>query len=161
MVLTSITQHWRSAAVLAFVGIAMSLSSGCTSLRIQPPERFLVLGDSGSDMIRATTPDGGKLRIHKAKTPENGTLDFWAEAVQHDLINSRGYEYISNEPITTESGLEGTCQTYHVHTDGRPHGYMIGVFAKPNSVLVAEFVAPAAVFESNREAVIKSLHTLR
>ena len=146
---------------LSTIGCALLALTSCISgPRLDAPDGFLQLRETPTD-YKATTADGARLWARQFEDRDEGTLAFWADALEHDLIRNRGYELIDRTPTANAAGLEGVLQRYRVHTDGAPHGYLIAVFADHGTIRTVEFLAPSAVYDAHEDAVRTAITTLR
>jgi hypothetical protein len=138
------------------------LAGGC-AIGFEAPEPFLVL-DTPRREVKATTHDEASLWIREFEVEDDGNLEFWAEALHHDLL-ARGYRAVG-EPETVEdrAGTPGRLRTYELHAAGRVQGYMVALFFEAGSgadtVRTAEFVAPKQRFLELLPGVRESLATI-
>ncbi len=138
---------------------ALACLAGC-AISMDPPDGFLELETPGRD-FKATTADGARLWVREFDDPHEGALSFWADALEHDLVNERGYVLVDRSEIEDKAGRDGVVQRYSLNTEGQPHGYLVAVFINGDCVRIAEFVAPRDAFDDHVEAVQASLRTLQ
>ena len=152
-----------NALVIAVVCLlATACATGGPSMDV--PEDFLQLR-GGPAELKAITPDEGRLWVREFADPERGDLSFWAQALQNDLAENRGYDVAQRSEVRDAAGRPGVLMECAVTFGGEPRGYLIAVFVIEGSgdhrIRVAEFAAARAVYDSHVEAVKRSLATLR
>lgn len=152
----------RGLAAVACAALAL-VGAGC-KLHAELPPGFLRL-DAGGGELKATTPDGARLWVREFDDDDEGSLEFWADAVADDLVRNRGYVPAGTDTIHDGSGREGVLQRYTVQHDGSPHGYLIAIFVVAgtwsSTIRVAEFTAESARFDELEEGVRGAIATLR
>jgi hypothetical protein len=133
------------------------------SRNLRGPDGFLRL-ETGGDELKATTPDGARLWVREFDDRDCGTLAFWAEAVENDLVENRGYVRDRGAEIEDADGHPGRLQRYSATAAGEPHGYLIAIFViegvNTNTIRTAEFTAPRATFDAHAAAVEAALRTI-
>jgi hypothetical protein len=146
-----------------------ALTTSCAELEIDTPDGFLQLETSGQE-IKATTPDDARLWVHQFVDRDLGTVEFWAEALSHDLVEGRGYRLEEELETRDAEGRPGAIGVYTTTVDGVVLGYLCALFVieeRPflgddyNLIRLAEFVAPKDAFDALRPEVEKALTTLK
>ena len=143
-------------------GLALLLAA-CGAVSMDLPPDFLQLETPRAE-LKATTPDDARLWVRQFADRDQGDLAFWAETLKLDLVRNRGYVLSDESEIRDGKGTEGVRMQFGVTTEGEPHGYLVAVFVheggSENTIVVAEFVAPTAVFEKYLDAVETSMSTI-
>lgn len=138
----------------------LSLLASCGSIEFELPNGFLEVRNEQNN-AKATTADGARLWIRDFANPHEGSLEFWADAIEHDFVRNRGYELIERALIRDGRGDEGVLQSYKTDAQGEAHGYLVAMFVRDQAVRVAEFVAPTEVFATYAPSVRAAFATIR
>jgi hypothetical protein len=129
------------AIILALGGAAGSLSS---CLSIEAPS-FLVL-ESGTDSLKAMTPEDARIWVREFDDPSQGDLGFWTQALRNDLVSNRGYTLLEERKVKDADGEEGVEMHFEVTAGGRAQRYIAALYVFEglfsNTIRVAEYVAP-------------------
>jgi len=142
-----------SAIVLA------GLMGGCAG-QMDLPKHFVAVraDDLGDYHVRGISADGVVVGLRSEDNPTGGTLEFWSDAVAGELTGGRGYKLMETESITARSGLEGRMMTLSTTRSGGEFTYVLGVYIKGPSVLIAEAGGMAGAVEKHlpelREAML-------
>jgi len=127
----------RSAPIV--IAILMSLAAGCgPSFELTLPERFVRLRHAhqlGGYELRATTPDGVVVGVEVIENAENGTLDFWKEAVLTRLRDQQGYALLSEESVRAANGQEGHLMRFGRDLSGHSYRYTVALFVSPTTAI--------------------------
>jgi len=150
-----------TAAVLVVAAVG---GTGCATLQMDVPDRFLVIEEEG-DSLKAMTPEESKIWVRDFDDDTFGSLTFWRDAVKGDLLKGRGYTLIEETNVKDGLGNDGIALVVETTLSGRPVKELLAVFIVPgwfsNTIRVAEFVADKAAFDSEVAGVKTSLSTLR
>lgn len=148
--------HFLVAMVLASVAAA-----GCEH-RLELPPHFVELRDPGSDYdFRGIAADGTVVALRTEKNPPKGTLEFWSEAVETQLVSARGYKLEAREDVTSSEGVPGKLLRLSVSHKGATFTYLVGVFVQTREVLVAEAGGKAKSVEPRLEQLKTALLSVR
>lgn len=141
--------------------LATSLLSGCLTMEI--PARFLSDEDS-AEGLKAVSPDEAKLWVREFNDPDQGGLDFWAEALKNDLVGHRGYTLIEENDVTDREGRKGVEFVFEMSIQGIPHRYAVTLFVLEgwwwNTIRVSEFAAEKKIFDGYLAGVRESNRTI-
>jgi hypothetical protein len=102
------------------------------------PPGFAVLKDQEEYVYRAATASGVVFAVRAEKNEPRGNLDFWAEALDHQL---RRVGYTPDGPpatVNTAGGLAGREVKYTRLENGRKYRFWLAVFVTENRVWVVE-----------------------
>lgn len=147
---------------LLTVVVALSLGSACVTMT--PPERFLVVDESGSQ-LKATTPEESKLWLRDFPDSDKGGLAFWRDALKADLVDNRGYLLISEGPVQDGAGTPGHELVLESTVNGQTVRELLALFVYPgwfdDTIRVVEYVAEKPTFDKEVDAVRKSLSTIQ
>jgi hypothetical protein len=111
------------------------------------------------------TAEDARLWVREHSDPDQGSLEFWARAIEHDLVQRRGYKLDETFAIADGSGRQGRAWRFQVRIDGEAMGYLMAMFViegwQANTIRTCEFLAPEATFAAQLEAVRASIGTLK
>jgi|GEM_PF-427553 len=161
-------------AILARVGPILALLAtlgGCSSpLRMTPPEGFLILEESRTE-IKAASSDSILLWARSFDDPYAGDLDFWSSALYNELVEQRGYTLISEQPLHVEQGADhgqvsaGREMLFQVTTHGAVYSYLVSLFvaaeADSGEICVVELVGQGEGFDRTLDDVRRAIMTVR
>lgn len=151
----------RTALILAVLAAGLAGCAGTS--RIDVPEAFVTL-DEGSGWefdLRAVSADGVVLAVRTEENKENGTLAFWAQAVENELTGAKGYALAKANDVTTDAGRPARRMEFTAEKAGVPYGYIIVMTADERSVRIAEAGGPADKVELHRQDIDKALLSVR
>lgn len=156
------TRRW----LLLVTCCAASTLCGC--LQLQVPNQFLVVSPPlqaselrGLATIDAVAADDARLRVQSFRDQWDGNLDFWCEALEHDLTDRRGYALLARAERSDASGNAGREMTFVVTHSGIAKKYLVCVFLAGGRIRTVELVAPAEAFERHVGAVQEAIATLQ
>lgn len=142
----------------ATLAVLALLTSACaTSMRL--PKDFLLL--EHCDDLRAVTGDDARIWARELEDENEAPLAFWAAAVEHDLVEQRGYELVAKGEIEGKRSAAGVWLECAVNVRGERIGYLLGLWVRGHEVRVVEFTARAEVFAARVDDVKKALPTVR
>ncbi|HEY1100305.1 MAG TPA: hypothetical protein VGF99_15310, partial [Myxococcota bacterium] len=129
---------------LIAAAVVVSAGSGCATITMTPPERFLVVEEE-CDSLKAMTPEESKIHVRDFDDDTRGSLTFWRDAVKADLMKQRGYLLLDESAVKDGLGNEGIALTMESTIGGRTVKELLAVFIIEgwfsNTIRVAEFVA--------------------
>lgn len=138
--------------------VLASLASAC-SVSMQLPKDFLELEDG--DELKAVTGDDARVWARVFEDDHEASLAFWAAAVEHDLVQQRGYDLVAKGELEGKRSAAGTWFECAANVRGERIGYLLALWVAGDEVRVVEFTARAEVFAARVEAVKKALPTVR
>ena len=145
----------------ALAGGAVLVLGGCLTLDLP---RTFVVESSGTSEFRAVTADDGILVARDFSDPNEGTFEFWTEALRADFIKNRGYTLLAERPVKDREGRDGLELTFEVTALGIPHRYLVTLFVLEgwlgNEIRVVEFAAPKEAFERHVESVRAAIRAM-
>jgi hypothetical protein len=131
------------------------------------PDNFVAVVNHslGSYDVRGVSADGMVLAARRENNAKNGTLTFWAQAVQRELA-ARSYALTKSQDVESAGGLTGKLMTFTVKRGGRPFTYMTVVFVKKGllddgEVIVGEAGGEDSVFKPRQDEIRNALLTIR
>ncbi|MEM7168084.1 MAG: hypothetical protein AAF581_21720 [Planctomycetota bacterium] len=155
----------RATAILVCTAV-LSCGTGC--LHLDVPRDFLVVS-SWTDAfevppaahIAAVAADEAQLRVSSFRDDWDGNLDYWYQALEHDLVDRRGYTLLQRADRQDAKGLSGREMVFSVTHAGISKKYLVCVFDAGQRIRVVELTAAAEVFDRHLEAVQAAIATLR
>lgn len=145
---------------LRSLGVASALLAlGACSLPIQLPKDFVQLEEY--EEFHAVTGDDARLSIREFEDPHEAPLEFWAQAVEYDFTQQRGYQLVGSGEVRNHSGLPGRWLECAADVSGERTGYLVAIWVDGYEVQVVEFAARADVFKARVEGVRAALATVR
>jgi len=135
------------------------VATGACHLPVQLPPDFVQLDDY--DDFTAVTGDDARFCIREFEDPHEAPLAFWAQAVEFDFTQQRGYELVGKGQVNNRSGRGGVWIECAANVAGERIGYLVAVWVDGTDVQVAEFAARAEVFKARVEGVRAALTTVR
>lgn len=146
------------------LALALTLVASSSCISFTPPDRFLVVKNTGSE-LKAITPEESKLWIRDFDDDDKGGLAFWKDALRADLKDSRGYVVISEGDVKDANGTAGKELVLESTVNGRAVRELLSLFVYPgffnDSIQVVEYVAERASFDKEVDGVRKSITTLK
>jgi len=136
--------------------------AGCVH-EMDLPEHFVAAdrGDLGDYHVRGISADGVVVGMRSEKSAKGGTLEFWSRALANELTEGRGYKLAESEGVTSNSGLPGRVMTFSTTRSGNPFTYLLGVYVKADTVLIAEAGGKADAVKTHEEAMKKCFLSVR
>ncbi|MEZ6036374.1 MAG: hypothetical protein R3F29_02760 [Planctomycetota bacterium] len=145
---------------------SIALFAACAA-PLQLPDGFVELGDS-SRGYRAVTSDDARLWVREMSDLTEGGIAFWAEALQRDLVEERGYELIGSGEVKDAQGATGRWLEATSNVAGRRVDYLVALWCRKRSwwrsgedLLLVEFGAAAEVYAQRVGQVRAALSTVR
>lgn len=142
----------------------LSLLSAC-AIHADVPDQFLKLRNDSYE-FKATSADDAIFWVRRFDTePDESSLDFWEEALTNNLVKGRGYKLVKSEKLETRSGRPGRALILEATVGGETQRELFCVFLKERlwgspSVYVAEYVAPATLFDQYLDKVLPAVQSL-
>jgi hypothetical protein len=131
------------------VAVVAALTSACATLDL--PSRFLVVEQAPGE-VKAFTPDEAKVWLRDFEEP-GGDLAFWAEALEKDLVDNRGYVLLSKGDVKDGGGTAGRELVLETQAYGTPVRYLIAVFVHQTlfgtaRIRTVEYLADKKLFDT-------------
>jgi hypothetical protein len=73
--------------------------------------------------------------VEVIENAENGTLDFWKEAVLTRLRDQQGYALLSEESVRAANGQEGHLMRFGRDLSGHSYRYTVALFVSPTTAI--------------------------
>lgn len=148
----------------ALVGLFLLSLQAC-AIQAKLPDRFLEL-ESDRYQLKATSADDAIFWVRRFDDQaEDGTLEFWTEALKTNLVGARGYTLVGSEKIRTDKGVEGQAMVFEATVAGQAQGELCALFVTHGlfgdaRVYVVEYVAPKDLFGRYVDQVRKTIQSL-
>jgi hypothetical protein len=137
----------------------LALFAQACAISMRLPKDFLQL--EHSDDLQAVTGDDARIWAREFEDENEAPLPFWAAAVEHDLVQQRGYELIAKGEVEGKRSAAGVWFECAANVGGERIGYLLALWVHGHEVRVVEFTARAEVFAARVAAVTKALPTVR
>ncbi len=152
-------------ATYAILIAALALAGGCGTMDL--PDNFVAVEDRdlGPYEVRGVSADGMVIAARREDNAENGTLEFWAEAIKRELTG-RGYTLTGSDAVESDGGTPGTLMTFTAQRGGRPYTYLAAVFVTKGTfsdgeVLIAEAGGLTEAMDPRRDDIRTALLSVR
>ncbi len=151
-----------SRVICGFICVVMLAGTpGCLPTMDMPKDFIQVeKEDLGDYVMRNVSADGVVVALRTMPNMENGTLAFWSKAMINELTG-RGYNLVSNEEVKSTSGLPGSLLTFSTSSRGSEFAYVLGLYVKNDTVIVAEAGGKASNVKEVEQEIRKSLLSVR
>jgi len=123
-------------------------------VRLQGPE-------PESYVLRGISADGVMVALRTERNPENGSLDFWTEAVTRQMVAAQGYKATGSEVVVSDGQLPGRLLTFATRRQGVDFTYGVAVFVQGGDLFIAEAGGRTGAVEPKWDAIRKALLSLR
>jgi len=133
---------------------------GCGSpVTIHAPDDFVVLEDDdyGPYDARATTAHGVVVAGRAVDNEEEGSLEFWLDAIRNRLRTMGGYALLEETEVTAGSGHQGTQLRFGRDEGGHTYLYWLSVFVTEDTVYLVEAGGRQELFEEAQESVARTI----
>lgn len=134
------------------------LVAGACRVPVQLPPEFVQLEDY--DEFTAVTGDDARFCLREFEAPQAAPLEFWAQAVEFDFTQQRGYQLVGKGALTNRDGRPGHWIECLANVSGERVGYLVAIWVNGAAVQVAEFAAREEAFKMRVEAVRAALTTV-
>ena len=142
-----------------FAVAALALFAAACAGPIRLPKDFLPL--ETESVYQAITGDDARVWIREFEDPHAASPAFWSTAVEHELVQQRGYELVAKGVVKNKHGDPGTWLQCSANLHGQKIGYLIALWVYDRELLVVEFAAQAEVFAARVDRVKAALKTVR
>lgn len=148
---------------LLLAALAAVVLTGCVTRTMTLPPNFINVDKDamGIYAVRAVAPDGAMVSLRTEKNPQNGTLDFWTQAVTNQLTQGRGYKVVKSEEVTSDAGLPGRLLTFSTERKGVTFTYLVALFLQGQEILIAEAGGKSEAMDPRAAELCKSLLTAK
>jgi hypothetical protein len=120
--------------------LALALS-GCDCHKrgewTKPPEGFVKVAAGGFEW-KAVAPDGSAIGVRYRQNGEEGSLAFWTEVFQLELVQAKGYRLGETTDVQSADGVPGKLLTFEFAQSDTPYHYGLAVFATKKSIVTVE-----------------------
>lgn len=95
------------------------------------PPGYLPLEATGEVVHQAVAPNGNRIEVREHDNREEGTAEYWAEAIQRELVEGRGYRLVEERPLPR--GQEMLFATEH---QLREYLYLVAIFPRETGWII-------------------------
>lgn len=152
----------RIAMTLTLAAAALLALPGCLPGGMTLPEHFVAVDKTelGDYAVRGISADGVVVGLRVQDNMTNGTLEFWAKAIQNEMTG-RGYQLDKIEEVASAAGKSGRLMTFSVRSRGAPFTYYQALYVVGSRVLVAEAGGKTEAIESRKKDIRASILSVR
>jgi hypothetical protein len=147
--------------ILALLFVAAA--AGCRASEMRTPDGFVALDEDDiewrSYQWKAVSPDGAAVVIRERENKEEGSLEFWSEALEREIVERQGYKLLDKAPVEGRNA-KGLQMNFMALYGGQPYRYSVAVFANKDDLVTVELAADEAVWkrhEATLQAAVRSL----
>ncbi len=140
---------------------AVCMAGGCEAT-MDLPDGFVKVDRQYSQYdMRAVSADGVALSVRTEDNPQDGTLEFWSQAVSAELEGRQGYTLVDNSEVGPAGNPDGVMMEFDVVKRGNNMKYLVAVFVQTGQVVVAEAAGPAEAVTPTDADIRKALLSAR
>lgn len=136
--------------------LVLMVISGCGG--ITPPPGYLKIQPGVNYAERYLSVEGNVIAVRAEPNPKGGTLDYWAQAIQKEMVDVAGYTLVKCDPIKASAG-EGRLIEFSANVGDVPHTYWVAVFVNWQRILVVEAGGKADKMAADRAAIVKAIQS--
>ncbi len=147
---------------MTIIMLAAAMLSGC-GVKMDIPQDFIrIENDKPSPYsIHAISADGVSIAVRREDNHQEGTLGFWAKAIENVLVNNREYKLVNTEDVVSGKGVSGRMMIFTAKKEGFDYTYISAVFVSKRAVLVAEAGGRSEMVKPLSGELRKSMLTVR
>jgi hypothetical protein len=116
-----------------------------------PPGYVTVPGEKGV-LRSAVAPTGNRIVVRRHENPPEGTLEFWRDAVQAELIDGKGYELLESKQFAVHGGRTSWEFLFSVSRTEGDYLYFVLIRVSGRDVFVTEAGGRAEPMRADLEA---------
>lgn len=147
----------RRRLVMVVAMCLCAVSGGCIH-GMETPGNLVNVEQYGDGFVaRAISADGVVVGLRQQVNPDNGTLDFWAQAIENEMQAAKGYRLVKKENVTSSAGRPGRWMEFTVQQPGGTFRYINVVYVAQKAVLIAEAGGKDAAVESHMADIRKAM----
>ena len=121
------------------LAIAVLTIAACTSTpRTGVPEGYVTLPTRGNEVLSVVAPTGNRMVVKRHTNPPEGTLEFWRDAIQNELVDGRGYELTESQGVAGSGGAPAWELLFSVPRPEGAYLYLVTIRIDRGAVIVAE-----------------------
>ncbi len=139
-----------AAAVLAFAACTLTPDPGV-------PEGYVSVPPRGDEVLSTVAPNGNRMVVKQHANPPAGTLEFWREAVQNELVDGRGYEVVESLGVAGAGGAPAWEMLFKVTRREGTYLYLVTLRLAGDSVIVAEAGGQEASIRPDLDGLRKAM----
>ena len=150
--------------ILVLLAVCLALLVGCgPDSMVKTSDGSAALSDDDiswrSYHYKAISPDGAVVVVREHDNEEEGSLEFWAAALERDVVETQGYKLMETAEVKAGS-LKGKQLKFEVLYGGEPYRYDVALFVTKDVIVTVETAGEQAVFEKHAEALQKAIESL-
>lgn len=156
----------RGLLALALIFGALTASACGPLTTINAPAGYVMLDDDdfrrGDIAHKALSADGAVLVVRERDHEPRGSLTFWTEAFEREIVDAQGYTLIEAESVEARDGLKGKLLKFKGTRETVVYRYDVALFLARDTIITVEAAAPEEEWEKlHEEKFNRALRTLR
>lgn len=145
------THSWITKILFGLALTTLTLLSACgPRTEFTLPDEFVALTDDDiryeSYDWKAVNADGVVVILRERDNDQKGSLQFWLEALQREIIEGRGYELTETVDVKTRN-MSGKQLRFTVDYGGTPYHYHVALFVIDDEIVTIETAYPESLAE--------------
>jgi hypothetical protein len=143
--------------------ILLLLLGSCSEFTIEKPEGFAEVEvdfyDKGDILYKAISPEGILFKVKKVKNYPSMELEFWAEALSHQL-QKEGYTLIGEEQRFKAGKEEGVYFKWGVPYGNDSYIYLTSLLVYDDEIIITEAAGEQSLFKDYEDTIILSMQSI-
>ncbi|MEQ8766231.1 MAG: hypothetical protein RL885_20120 [Planctomycetota bacterium] len=127
---------------------------------IETPPGYLPLETFGELTYVAVAPNGNRIEIREHDNREEGTAEYWAQAIQRELVEGRGYSLESNQSRLLHTGTTFHELLFSTEHQLREYLYLVAIYASSGEVQILEAGGERESLEPDLPVIRQMLDTI-
>ena len=134
-------------------GVALVLIAGLAACSSHPvPQGFVPLVREGDNALWVA-PSGTRFELRVLENVDEGTQEFWSQAVLHQLTHVRGYELVEHTECVARNRTKGDEMRFRVRRQLDSYEYWLALFVDGDEVYLAEAAATPVFTDAELRSV--------
>ncbi|MBI5499035.1 MAG: hypothetical protein HY907_02255 [Deltaproteobacteria bacterium] len=157
----------RLASVVCAAGGVVALAfvaAGCPRHEAEwtrTPDGFVKISGPDAFAWRAVSPDGSAIAVRHRANEEEGSLAFWSEVFERELVEAKGYRLAGKSDVTSADGVAGKLLQLEFAQSDTPYHYGLAVYVSAKSIVTVETATELERLERYRPAFEAARRELR
>jgi hypothetical protein len=145
----------RAGLVPVVLVLALFAVVGCRSM--EPPAGYVSLPPDYGQEFSAVSPTGNRIVVREHENPDEGTLEFWRDAVKAELVEGKGYDVVSSQGVAGSNGEPVWEFLFEVRRTEGEYLYLVLIRVDGDDVIVTEAGGRAEPMEEDLETLRANL----
>lgn len=124
----------------------------------EDPQKFSTVPEGFVDTptrhfpFRAVAPDGTTIGVKERPNNEEGSLDYWREVFELEMVEGKGYKLTHTTDVTSKDGVPGKLMSFEVAHNETPFVYQLALYVTDKTIITVEAGAELARIERYQDA---------